>query len=291
MASPFLSEGTDLLLECPRVARLLVKLPIRLGHRCRPHESFEVKVLHRCVALSFPDSITDPGSIHSGIDYEMRDVDSLRPQFSRGALRNCAEPKFCGRERRVSDSAAQTGRGACEENRSAPTRQHQAGGFPACDESGVTGHLPDFAEHAVGRLDQWEVDVCADIEDADLEWRMLVSVLQESGEVIFLPRVERSSKYSAAICLDLGDQWRELVAVAASGENGKTFGREFFGDCGADVISSPDHRRRGISVLQRNLSLRCVDYQSVDRATVLALMRRMLRGRLEAPMTRLAVVF
>ncbi|HEY4901210.1 MAG TPA: hypothetical protein VIH91_10375, partial [Terriglobales bacterium] len=60
-----------------------------------------------------------------------------------------------------------------------------------------------------------------------------------TGEVIFLTRVERSRIDSAPVCLDLRDQWRELVALAASREDGEALGCEFFGDCAADVISSP----------------------------------------------------
>jgi len=63
-----------------------------------------------------------------------------------------------------------------------------------------------------------------------------------------LARVERSRKNFAAICLNLRDQRCELVAVAASRENGEVLGREFFGDCAADVVAGSDHRRRGISL-------------------------------------------
>src|ERR1700687_297005 len=219
MGSPFFTERADLPLECPRVARLLVKLPVGLCHGRGAHQAFEVDVLPRPVALAFPDSIAHPCGIHAGIDYEMSDVDISRSEFPRGALRDCAEPKLRGCERCVSDSAAETGGAAGEENRSPPSRQHQARSFPAGDESGVAGHLPDLAEHAVSRFEQREVYVCADIENADLERRLAVGVLQESGEVVFLSRVERSRRDSPAICLDLCDQWRELGALAPSRES------------------------------------------------------------------------
>src|SRR5882672_10704350 len=117
MGSPFFAEGTDLLFKGPRVARLLIKLPICLGDRRGPHQPFDVEVLHRLVTLAFPDSIAHPSRVHSGIDYEMSDVDIPRPQFPRSALRHCTEPKLRGGERCVSNSAAQTGGGAGEENR------------------------------------------------------------------------------------------------------------------------------------------------------------------------------
>src|SRR5271166_3087422 len=169
MASPFLSEGTDFLLEGPRVARLLVELPIRVGDGGRPHESSEVEVLHRLVALSFPDSIAHPGSIHAGIDHEMSDVDIFGPEFPRGALCNRAQTEFRRRECRVADPAAEARGGARKENRSAPARDHQARRLPARHETGVAGHLPDLAEHTVGRLEQWEIDIGADIENRSEE--------------------------------------------------------------------------------------------------------------------------
>src|SRR5208282_540902 len=253
MVSPFFSERTDFLLKGPGVAGLLVELPIGLGDGGRPHEAGDIEVLHRLVALSFPYSIAYPGSVHARVDYEMCDVDILRPEFARGALRNCAQAEFRGGECRVSDPAAQAGGRACEENCSAPARDHQASRLTPRDEAGVAGHLPDLAEHAVGRLEQREVDVGADVENANLERRMLVGVLQKSGKVIFLARVERAREDSAAACLDVGDQRRELVALPASREYGEALSCEFFCDRAADVIAGSDHRRRGISVFQRTV--------------------------------------
>src|SRR6266403_2994096 len=112
MGSPFFAEGADLLLKGPRVARLLIELPISFGDRRRPHQPLDIEVLHRLVALAFPDSIAHPRSIHTRIDHEMRDVDIIRPKFPRGALRNCAEPELRRCERCVSDSAAEAGSGA-----------------------------------------------------------------------------------------------------------------------------------------------------------------------------------
>src|SRR5260370_28885256 len=119
MGSPFFAEGADLLLEGPCVVRLLEKLPIRLGDRGRPHESFEVEVLHRLVAFAFPDSIAHPRSIHACVDHDLRDVDISRPEFSRGALRNDAESALRSRERSVADSAAETGGSAGKYKRAA----------------------------------------------------------------------------------------------------------------------------------------------------------------------------
>src|SRR5580704_4309152 len=186
----------------------------------------------------------------------MRNVDILRAEFARDALRNCAQAEFRSRKGSVADAAAQAGGSACEENRSAAARDHQASRLSAGDESGVTGHLPDLAEHAVGCLEQWKVDVRTNIEDADLERRVLVGVIQKSGEVIFLAGIERSRRDSAAVRFDLGDQWREFVALASSRKNGEAFRGEFLCDCAADVVAGSDHCRSGISMFQWDTSSR-----------------------------------
>src|ERR1700735_3329619 len=140
MVSPLLSEGTDFELECPRIARLLVELPIGLGDGRRPHETCDVEVLHRLVALSFSDSIADPCGIDARVDYEMRDVNILRAEFARDTLSNRTQPEFRGRKRCVSDTAAQAGGRASEENRSAPARGHQASRLPGRHASRIAGH-------------------------------------------------------------------------------------------------------------------------------------------------------
>src|SRR5260370_13976867 len=170
-------------------------------------------------------------------------------------MSNRTQTEFRGRECSVSDPAAQARGSAGKKNRAAAARYHQARRFSACDESGIAGHLPDLAKYAVGRLEQRKIDVRADVEDANFERRVLVGVIQKSGEVIFLARVERARKNPAATGLNLSNQWRELVALSASRENGKTLSREFFCDCAADVVASSDHRRRGISVFQRTTSI------------------------------------
>src|SRR5271154_2022899 len=282
MGSPFLSEGADLLLECPRVARLLVKLPIRLGHRDRPHESRRVEVLHRLFAFPFLDSLAHPGGIDARIYDEMSDVNVLRAKLPCGALRNGAQAEFRGRECRVSDTAAHAGSRPGEEDRSAAAREHQAGRFPARDESRIAGHLPDFAEHAVGSFEQRKIHVGADVEDTNFQRRVLVGVLQKCGQLVLLARVERPRRNFAAACFDLRDQRRELVALPPSRKNGKAFGRKFFGDRATDVVARSYHCRRGISVLQSYLSLIFV-VATRERRTALRTLARLI--------TRSAVLF
>ena len=71
-------------------------------------------------------------------------------------------------------------------------RQHQARRFAAGEEAGVAGHLPDLAEHALGGLQQREIDIGADVEDADLERRGRIGVVQEGGDLLLLARIERA---------------------------------------------------------------------------------------------------
>ena len=97
-------------------------------------------------------------------------------------------------------------------------RQHQARGFATGEEARVAGHLPDLAEDALGRVEDREVDVGAYVEDADFDWRLAVSLLQEGGDILFLARIEWTAEGPPAGLLDVGNQGRELVAVAAAGK-------------------------------------------------------------------------
>src|ERR1051326_7353886 len=61
----------------------------------------------------------------------------------------------------------------------------------AGEEAGVTGHFPDLAEYALGRLGDGKIHVGADVEHAHLERRVRVGIAQEGGDVVFFARVER----------------------------------------------------------------------------------------------------
>jgi len=50
--------------------------------------------------------------------------------------------------------------------------------------------FPDLAEDALGRVEDREVDVGADVEDANFEWRLAVGLLQEGGDILFLARIQ-----------------------------------------------------------------------------------------------------
>src|SRR5712692_11666111 len=126
MGSPLLRKRTDLVLECPSIARLLVHLPIRLGDRGGFHEPAGIKVLERIFPLFLPDPLAHPCGIHSGIDDEMCDVDILWSEFPRDTLGNCAQAEFRTGKCCIPNAATQAGGGASEEDASAPARQHQA---------------------------------------------------------------------------------------------------------------------------------------------------------------------
>src|SRR5260370_41320569 len=114
MFSPLFPKRTDLLLESPGVARLLVELPIRFRHRGGPHEPARIEVFQSLFPHSLPDPIPHPCGIHSSIDNEMRDMNVLGAHVSRRALGNFPQAEFGPGEFRYADPAAQTGRFAIE---------------------------------------------------------------------------------------------------------------------------------------------------------------------------------
>src|SRR5262249_26669905 len=71
----------------------------------------------------------------------------------------------------------------------------------------------------------------------------------------FLPRVEPAADDPPALRLDVGDQWSELVAAPASGEDPETLGCEPLRDRGPDVVAGSDHGCGGIPVLHARLLL------------------------------------
>jgi hypothetical protein len=65
----------------------------------------------------------------------------------------------------------------------------------------------------------------------------------EEGRQIFRnARIQLSTHGPAAQGFDFGNQWRELFAVPAAGENSKSLGGEFFGNRRANVISGANER-------------------------------------------------
>src|ERR1700730_1854217 len=263
MTSPCLSERTDFQLKGPRVVRLLIKLPIGLGDRDGPHQTAGIETVQRRFAFTFFDPLAHPRGIDSGVDDQMGDMNIPRAEFPRSALGDCAQTELRARECSVAGAAAQAGSGAGEEDASVTARQHQSGGLPASQKTGVAGHFPDLAKHAFSSLEQGKIHVGADIEDADLERRVLIGVAQESRDLIFLARIERPREDVPTARLYLRDQRCQLLPVAASREDGKAFGGKSLRDRGTDVISGSDDRSGSIPRFHRRFSLcptRCIKF-------------------------------
>jgi hypothetical protein len=94
------------------------------------------------------------------------------------------------------------------------------------------------------------IDVGADVEDADLERRVLVGIAKEGDDLLFLACVERARVNFAAGLLDLLDQRLELGAITAPGKHREALRGKLFGDFAADVVTGADHGHGCVSLLQ-----------------------------------------
>src|SRR5439155_796123 len=250
MASPFLCEGANLALERPGVAGLLINLPVGLGDRCRPHQPAWIEIGEGGFALPLLDPLAHPGGVDARIDDQMGDVDVPWTELACGSLRHSAKAELGAGEGGIADPAARAGGGAGKEDVAPAARQHQARGLARSQEARVTGHLPDLAEYPLGGLEQWEIYIGADVEDADFERCGHIGVLEERSDLLRLARIQRAPDDPSACCLDIGNQRRQLVTLPSPGKNGKPFGRKFLGNRRANEIAGADHRRGGISVFQ-----------------------------------------
>src|SRR6202048_4883483 len=218
--SPLFPERADLQLKGPGAARLLVKLPVGRRDRRRRHQ--QVRIVERFLTPELLPSLAHPRGIDAGIDDQMRDMDILRPEFARHRLRHRSQAELGAGEGRKAAAAAQApGRGGGEGVALAP-RQHQPRRFASGHEARPAGHFPDLAEYAVGGLQYRKVDVGADIEDADLQRRMLVGVIEKRRHLVRLARVERARDNRSARGLDIPNQRLAPGAVAPPGGHGGT---------------------------------------------------------------------
>jgi hypothetical protein len=96
---------------------------------------------------------------------------------------------------RIAASAAQARRRTGEEDIALVTGQHQARGLAAGEEVGIASHLPDLAEHPFGGVENRKVDVGADVEDANLERRVLVGIAEKRDDLVLLARIERARDF------------------------------------------------------------------------------------------------
>ena len=131
-----------------------------------------------------------------------------------------------------------------------PRGKHQTRRLPAGEKTGIAGHLPNFAENPLGRIDDRKIHIGADVEDANLQRSMLVRVTQKGHDLVLLSRVERPSEHFAARRLDFLDQRRELLALTAPDEDRETLGRKFLGDLAADKVSGADNGYGCVSFFQ-----------------------------------------
>ncbi len=128
-------------------------------------------------------------------------------------------------------------------------RQHQPRRLARSQKPGIAGHLPDLAENPLSGLDKREIDVGANIEDADLERRGGVGLAQELGDPVLLAGVDAAAHHPSARRLDRGDERRQLLAFAAAGEYHEPLGGEFLCNCRANKIAGADDGNARIAVV------------------------------------------
>ena len=174
-------------------------------------------------------------------------MDVLRAKLARHALRHRAQPGFGAGERRVADAAAYARGCACEEDTSLPARQHQTRRLAPGEKACVASQLPDFTENSFGCVEQGEIDIAADVENANLERCVRVRGAQEGGDVIFFAGIEAARDHRSARSFDIGDERCELVGVTPAGEDREAFGRKSFGNRRADEIAGADDRGGGVA--------------------------------------------
>src|SRR5712671_645143 len=245
---PLLAEWAYFQFESPGAARLLIKLPIGFRDRRRRHQ--EIRIVQRIRSQRLDPSLPHPFGVDAGIDDQMSNVDVLRTEFSRGRLCHRAQAELGAGEGRIAGSAAQARRRAGEEDIALAPGQHQPRRFAAREKAGIAGHFPDLAEHALGGVENREVDVGADVEDAYFERRVFVGVPQEGDDFLLLARIQRARVDLSPGRLDLLHQRFQLGAVAAAGEYREAFGSKLLGDLTADIVTGADHGHGRVSLLQ-----------------------------------------
>src|SRR5690606_23120614 len=115
------------------------------------------------------------------------------------------------------------------------------------EKAGEAGHLPDLAEHPRGGLENGEIDVRADVENADFEGRLGFRFAQEGAHVVLVARIERAAEDPSAGRFDLRLQGLELLALAPADEDGVALGGEAARDGRADEGPGADHGGGGVA--------------------------------------------
>src|SRR6476620_823071 len=143
-ASEFLDPGSQFHFPRPRAARLLQYAPITQGNR--------IGIEHRVRPVG---RLGANRTANAAVDDEMRDMNALRRQFARHALRQSAQREFAHRERRRLRIALDAGGCAGEQDRAMFVGQH-----PFC-------RLLRHQEAAEGADGHRLVHICGDQSDED----------------------------------------------------------------------------------------------------------------------------
>src|SRR5271168_2502813 len=132
--SPDFAAGPQIEFVGPRVARLPMQLPIRLGDRRRTHQD---AIPRRATSSGNP--LAHPFGIDACVNYQMRNVDVSQAELPRHALSNGSKPEFGASESGVAVAAAHARRRTGEEDRAPPVRQHPPRRLPPGEEARVAG--------------------------------------------------------------------------------------------------------------------------------------------------------
>ena len=225
----------------PGAARLDVQAPVILGDGGGVEDS--VAVLER-VALR--EHVGDELGVDGAVDHDVGDVDVLRPQLARHALRHRAQPVLAGGEGGVAVRPAQARRRAGEQDRPAPARDHVARRLAAEQESAVARHLPHLAEHPRRRLGYREAHVRADVIDGDGDGADLAfDARDERDRFVLLARVDAEAVRPPAPGADALRQRLDprRVARAPGHDRRVAAARETPRDGAAGRVAGADHQR------------------------------------------------
>ena len=127
-------------------------------------------------------------------------------------------------------------------------RHHVFRGFPAREESSVSAHFPDFSEHPLSRISDREIDVTADIEDADVDGaEVSLNLRKHLFGRFFLAGIPSVASGKTTFRLDLGDQGRKHFAAPATHRDVVTALGEALGDGRANVVTGADDQAYGFA--------------------------------------------
>src|SRR5690242_3199098 len=99
-----------------------MELPISFGHGLGTHQPSWRQILDCGVTLPLADTVAHPRGIDARIDHQMCDVDILRPELARGALRDGAKTELGACECRIAHAASKTCGRTGKEDRAATPR-------------------------------------------------------------------------------------------------------------------------------------------------------------------------